>query len=150
MKYLILSIVFLCGCSSPVFYTDKVFSFDTAGINTTEESRIENVTEYSSESSSILPVRQEYEGDATYYGAAFHGRTTASGEIYNMYALTAAHRTLPFGTLVTVTNLQNGKAVTVRINDRGPVDENIIIDLSYEAARRIDLLSRGKVKMEVH
>lgn len=97
-----------------------------------------------------MPVRQVYEGDATYYGAAFHGKTTASGETYNMYALTAAHRNLPFGTMVTVTNLENGKSVTVRINDRGPVDESIIIDLSYEAARRIDLLSRGPVKLEIH
>jgi len=149
MKYLILFAFMFCGCSSPIFYTNTDFKFEYSQTEHIQENRNDNIS-VNSENSSILPVRQEYEGDATYYGAAFHGRTTASGETYNMYALTAANRTLPFGTLVTVTNIKNGKAVTVRINDRGPVDENIIIDLSYEAARRIDLLSRGKVKMEVH
>ncbi len=149
MKYLILFLFMFCGCSSPIFFTNTDFSFDYSKTNYIQENRNENIPA-NNESPSILPVRQKYEGDATYYGAAFHGRTTASGETYNMYALTAAHRTLPFGTLVTVTNIKNGKSVTVRINDRGPVDVDIIIDLSYEAARRIDLLSRGKVKMEVH
>ena len=88
-------------------------------------------------------------GYATYYGPGFHGKPTASGEIFDQYALTAAHRTLPFGTRVRVTNLANGKSLVVRINDRGPFVPNVIIDLSYEAARQIDLLSKGKVRMEI-
>lgn len=88
-------------------------------------------------------------GYGTYYGKEFHGRKTASGERFDMYALTAAHRKLPFGTKCLVTNLSNGKSIVVRINDRGPWVQGGIIDLSYEAARRIDLLKMGKVKITV-
>jgi len=88
-------------------------------------------------------------GYGTYYGPGFHGKPTASGELFDQYALTAAHRTLPFGTRVKVTNLANGKSVVVRINDRGPFVPGVIIDLSYEAARRIGLLSKGMVRLEV-
>ena len=91
------------------------------------------------------------EGIASYYGPKFQGRKTSSGEIFDMYALTAAHNTLPFGTLVKVTNLENGLSVIVRINDRGPFKKKRIIDLSYEAARRIGMLGPGtaKVRLEV-
>lgn len=88
-------------------------------------------------------------GLASYYGHKFHGRPTASGERYNMRAMTAAHPRLPFGTQVRVTNLQNGRTVTVRINDRGPFIKGRIIDLSYAAARQIDMLSQGVVKVSV-
>lgn len=88
-------------------------------------------------------------GYATWYGKEFHGRRTASGEIYDMYGLTAAHRTLPFGTKVKVTNLENNKSVTVRINDRGPVPRKYIIDLSYGAARQIGLVEQGVVKVRL-
>jgi len=88
-------------------------------------------------------------GYATWYGPGFHGKKTASGEIFNMYDLTAAHRTLPFGTIVKVTNLRNGKSVIVRINDRGPFANQAIIDLSYKAAKMIDLKGKEKVKIEV-
>jgi rare lipoprotein A len=90
-------------------------------------------------------------GYATWYGKEFHGRSTASGEIYDMYSLTAAHRTLSFNTWVRVTDLENRRSVVVRINDRGPVPKKYIIDLSYEAARRIGLVEKGvaRVKIEV-
>lgn len=90
-------------------------------------------------------------GKASWYGPKFHGKKTASGEIFNMYALTAAHRTLPFGTHVRVTYLKTGRSVVVRINDRGPWKRGRIIDLSYEAARRIGLVAdgTGRVKLEV-
>lgn len=83
------------------------------------------------------------EGFASYYSDDFLGRKTASGEIYSHENFTAAHRTLPFGTLVRVHNLSNGKEVTVRINDRGPFVEGRIIDLSRSAAEKIDLLNFG-------
>lgn len=91
------------------------------------------------------------EGVASWYGERFHGRKTSSGEAYNMYELTAAHKTLPFGTKVKVTALYNGKSVTVRINDRGPFIEGRVIDLSKAAADQIGLTSKGlgKVKLEV-
>jgi len=91
------------------------------------------------------------EGNASWYGPPFHGRRASNGEIYDMYKLTAAHRTLPFETMVRVTNLTNGKTTTVRITDRGPFVENRVIDLSLAAAREIDLVGPGTapVRLEV-
>jgi rare lipoprotein A len=90
-------------------------------------------------------------GVASYYGAKFQGRRTASGEIYNAEELTAAHRTLPFGTQLKVTNLRNKKSVVVQINDRGPHVRGRIIDLSKAAARKIGIMRTGtaRVKLEV-
>jgi rare lipoprotein A len=88
-------------------------------------------------------------GIASWYGHPYHGRRTASGEIYDMEQMTAAHRTLPFGTRVRVTNLSNGKTVEVRINDRGPFVDRRILDLSRAAARRIDLIGPGTAKVRV-
>jgi rare lipoprotein A len=82
-------------------------------------------------------------GTASWYGSYFHGKETASGEAFNMYALTAAHPSLPLGTYVKVTNLRNGRSLVVRVNDRGPVVEGRIIDLSYEAAQELDLKKQG-------
>jgi len=89
------------------------------------------------------------EGEASYYAHRYHGRTTANGEIYDENKMTAAHKTLPFGTTVRVTNLANGKKVVVRINDRGPFIKGRIIDLSYKAAGELDYISRGVVKVRV-
>lgn len=83
------------------------------------------------------------EGTASYYGKAHHGKRTASGERFNLNALTAAHRTLPFGTRVKVTNLDNGRSVVVRINDRGPFRRGRIIDLSRAAAEQLNMLRSG-------
>lgn len=90
-------------------------------------------------------------GVASYYGKGFHGRKTANGEVFDMHELTAAHRTLPFNTIVKVTNLTNKKTVKVRINDRGPFVKNRIIDLSYGAAKKIDMIGSGtaKVRLEI-
>ncbi len=90
------------------------------------------------------------EGKATWYGKEAHGGPTASGERFNMNALTAAHRTLRFGTLVDVTNLRNGRSVTVRINDRGPYGgHGRIIDLSLAAARVLDMVEAGVVPVRI-
>lgn len=88
-------------------------------------------------------------GKASYYADKFDGRKTANGEIFSQKKLTAAHRTLPFGTMVIVKNLANGKTVTVRINDRGPFAENRIIDLSRAAANAIDMVKQGVVSVEI-
>lgn len=96
-----------------------------------------------------VPIVQGEEGLASWYGHPYAGRPTASGEIYNMYAMTAAHRTLPFGTMVRVHNLENGRTVTVRINDRGPFVEGRIIDLSYAAAQAIHMPGVAKVRLEI-
>ena len=88
-------------------------------------------------------------GVASWYGKKFHGRPTASRERYNMYAMTAAHRTLPLPTYVRVRNLQNSKSIVVRVNDRGPFVHNRIIDLSYAAALKLDMIRNGTSLVEI-
>lgn len=88
-------------------------------------------------------------GYASYYADSYDGRKTANGEIFRSSALTAAHKKLPFGTRVKVTNLSNGKTVKVRINDRGPFVSGRIIDLSRKAAKKIDMTTAGVVKVEI-
>jgi len=88
------------------------------------------------------------QGKASFYGSEFNGRKTANGEIYDETALTAAHRTLPFGTVLRVTNLRNGLSVIVRINDRGPFHPDRVIDLSKNAAEEIDLITYGVTDIE--
>lgn len=90
-------------------------------------------------------------GKASWYGGKFHGRKTASGERFNKKALTAAHKKLPFGTFLEVTNLRNNKKVVVRINDRGPFVRGRVLDLSKEAAKRLGMIQSGwtKVRAEI-
>jgi rare lipoprotein A len=91
----------------------------------------------------LNPQKPYQVGQASWYGRFFHGKGTASGEPYNMYQFTAAHRHLRLGTILRVTNLENGESVIVRVNDRGPVPRTRIIDLSYGAARMIGLSGAG-------
>jgi rare lipoprotein A len=99
----------------------------------------------------VLPTAQGYSerGVASWYGPDFHGGATSSGERYDMYAMTAAHKTLPLPAYVRVTNLQNGRSVVVRVNDRGPFSKNRIIDLSYVAAAKLDMIRDGTALVEV-
>ena len=87
-------------------------------------------------------------GKASWYGGSFNGRKTANGERFDMNSLTCAHRSLPLGSWVRVTNLHNEKTVFLRVNDRGPMAESLIVDLSYAAARRLGISGLGKVKVE--
>jgi rare lipoprotein A len=91
----------------------------------------------------------ERTGIASWYGDPYHGRRTSNGEIYNKFAMTAAHRTLPFDTMVRVNCLENGKSVKVRINDRGPFVKDRIVDLSYAAAREIDMIGPGSARVRL-
>lgn len=88
-------------------------------------------------------------GKASYYGDDFNGKKTANGQTFNKNALTAAHKTLPFGTVVKVTNISNGKTVTVVINDRGPYAKGRIIDLSEKAAANIDMINQGVAQVKL-
>jgi rare lipoprotein A len=98
----------------------------------------------------LEPSPKPYQvGKASWYGGLFQGKATASGENYNMYDFTAAHRELPLGTVVKVTNLKNLKSVIVRINDRGPVTPGRIIDLSYSAARTLEMHQNGLQKVRI-
>lgn len=117
----------------------------------TEENEENSVVEeVVNENRSLLKYVDEETIVASWYGPNFHGNLTANGEIYDQMALTAAHKTLPFGTLLRVTNLSNGKSVIVRINDRGPYIPGRSLDLSKGSAEAIDLIPKGvgKVKIE--
>jgi len=99
----------------------------------------------------VLPTADGHveRGVASWYGPDFHGGRTSSGEPYDMYAMTAAHKTLPLPAYVRVTNLANGRSIVVRVNDRGPFKKNRIIDLSYVAAARLDMIREGTAMVEV-
>jgi len=142
VKILILIVItgILIGCSSASLYeTDgtKKITHKKYGSSSTTSS-VENKGKI------IYMV-------SSYYGTKFHGRQTSNGEIFDMYKLTCAHKTLPFNTKLKVTNEDNGKYVIVRVNDRGPFIQGRDLDLSYAAAREIDLIAEGvkKVKVEI-
>lgn len=93
--------------------------------------------------------RRKFEGVSSYYGKDFHGKLTANGEVFDMYGLTAAHKTLPLNTIVKVTNLSNNKSLILRINDRGPYVEGRILDCSYGAAKKLGFLQEGTASVEI-
>ena len=135
-RYLILFTFFIIiSCGSNIAYGDYV---DTTGMS---RKQIESIKNH--------PKVQI--GVASYYGKKFHKKRTANGEIFNMYKVSAAHKSYPLGTKVRVTNLENGRSIKLFINDRGPFVKGRIIDLSYKAARKLDFVSQGttKVKIEV-
>ncbi|MCU0343902.1 MAG: septal ring lytic transglycosylase RlpA family protein [Ignavibacterium sp.] len=130
---IVLIILFFYGCSSTSRYS---------GSNDNSESNIQY------KSSDVLEIET---GTASFYANEFNGKKTANGEIYDMNGLTAAHPSYPFNTVVKVTNLDNGKSIEVRINDRMPNFKGRIIDLSLAAARKIEMINAGiqEVKLEV-
>ncbi len=98
-----------------------------------------------------IPTAEGYRerGKASWYGKKFHGRKTANGETYNMYGKTAAHKTLPIGTMLLVKNLENGRSIVVRVNDRGPFVKKRIIDLTYTGAKSLDMIQNGTASVEI-
>ncbi len=135
--------LYIVGCSSAARFTD---SGRDVGVSTGSVSK-PSVSTGSAPGRALLTV----EGMASYYSYGFDKKKTADGEIFNKNALTAAHREFPFGTLLRVTNLSNGKEVEVTVNDRGPFAKDRIIDLSEAAAKEIGMIQDGtaKVKIEV-
>lgn len=136
--YLVIELIFVVGI---IFYSLPLYIV-YMGQNISDFSLKGNVL-------GIVPTNQYQSGIASWYGSYFHGLPTASTEPYDMYALTAAHKTLPLGTSVKVTNIENRKSVIVRINDRGPFVGERIIDLSWEAARQLNIIDRGLVSVVV-
>lgn len=120
-----------------------------------EANNVDSPDEIQTDERLLIPFRSSkgyfQKGTASWYGKLFHGKETASGNNYDMYGYTAAHRSLPLGSKVRVINLQNGKDIVVNINDRGPYIKNRIIDLSYSAAKSLGIIDRGtqEVKIEV-
>lgn len=139
-------IIFTTGCSQK----RDTMKYGYYYITEEESTQVEDVpSESPTEDAASIPVSDTAYGKASYYADRFHGKSTASGESYDRNKLTAAHLSLPFGTMVRVTNLVNEKQVTVRVNDRGPYSENRIIDLSYKAMEALDGISAGVIEVKI-
>ncbi|MEX2089712.1 MAG: septal ring lytic transglycosylase RlpA family protein [Bacteroidota bacterium] len=145
----------LCGCAASPRFASKGGSARSEPpasdgkeeTSTRESGSTETPRVKAPEGKALLTL----EGVASYYAHEFHGRLTSNGETFDMHSLTAAHRTLPFGTKLRVTNLENNRTVMVRINDRGPFKEGRIIDLAMGAAQELDMIRNGtaRVRLEV-
>ena len=152
---LLLSLLFFTGCSQKNGDVDYGFYKDTKNskINNSKEMHKYTMRPYSVFGITYYPfvakVGDDFDGIASWYGPDFHSKKTSNGEIYDMYDMTAAHKTLPMNTVVKVENLENGKSIIVRINDRGPFVKGRIIDLSNKAAHEIDMVRRGTAKVKV-
>lgn len=153
---LTLLILVLCSCTTEQIRTTDISnqtSVTTA--STRHHSRLHtgnlDTQNTSAEEENLLPRITRYlkQGIASWYGSDFHGKKTASGEIYDMYAMTAAHKTLPISSYARVTNLENQRSVIVRINDRGPYHGDRVMDLSYAAAQKLDLEQAGTGAVEI-
>lgn len=101
------------------------------------------------ETSGNLKEGASFYGEASYYADKFHGRKTANGETFDMYGISAAHKSLPFDTILLVTNLDNNISIRVRVNDRGPYAKGRVLDLSYGAAKKIDMLDSGVARVKI-
>lgn len=136
----ILFFALIISLSQPVFSQDEPITITPLEAWTPSIPESNNLQE---DYNQVRPPEPEADGVASWYGPKFHGRLTANGETYDMHGLTAAHKTLPFNTKLRVTNLNNGKSVVLRINDRGPFLHNRIIDLSKGAAVAVDMIETG-------
>ncbi|OHD65693.1 MAG: hypothetical protein A2176_13740 [Spirochaetes bacterium RBG_13_51_14] len=134
-------------------YEEENYNFDDGEQDSPSSDKKANVDNEDADgadrNSSYKKEKYYQTGMASWYGREFHGKKTASGERFDMNKLTAAHKTLPFGTVISVKNFDNGKTVTVRINDRGPYRGNRVIDLSYSAAKRLGMLKDGQIQVGV-
>jgi len=119
----------------------------SACVNTPEPAPVQEVASYSPPE--VDPVISVEHGMASWYGPGFHGRQTASGEVFDRNEMTAAHRDLPLPSFVRVTNLDNGRSVILRVNDRGPVSSDLVIDVSEEAAEELGFIDAGVVPVRV-
>lgn len=143
------------GCSTKQTYDYSSYRKDTGdkSINNSEAMHRATMRPYNVFGIRYYPfvanVGDQFDGIASWYGPDFHAKKTSNGEVYNMYADTAAHKTLPMNTMVRVDNLENGKSVIVRINDRGPFVSGRIIDLSNKAAHDIGMVKKGTAKVKV-
>ena len=138
---IIISSTFFNCSNSPRYYKS-----DFPGVNKTSKKVSKSGKENKSKGH-----RKIIKGISSFYAEDFHGKLTANGEVYDMYGLTAAHKTMPLNTICRVTNLENNKSLILRINDRGPYIKGRILDCSYGAAKKLDFINQGttKVKIEV-
>ena len=138
---IIISLIFF-NCSN----AHRYYKSDNTGVNKTSKKVSKSGKENKSKGH-----RKIIKGISSFYAEDFHGKLTANGEVYDMYGLTAAHKTMPLNTICRVTNLENNKSLILRINDRGPYIKGRILDCSYGAAKKLDFINQGttKVKIEV-
>ena len=162
-KYSSLAILalYFVGCSSKSYTTSSWSSGSTKTYKTIPKEKIRNskamhratMRSYVIAGKRYYPtlakVDDRFTGIASWYGPNFHAKKTSNGEVYDMYAMTAAHKTLPMNTMVKVDNLENGKSIIVRINDRGPFVSGRIIDLSNKAAHKVDMVKKGTAKVKL-
>ena len=153
---LLLTIFLFTGCSQKSYDSDiDKFYKDTKNskINNSREMHKYTMRPYSVFGIKYYPfianIGDKFDGIASWYGPDFHSKKTSNGEIYDMYDMTAAHKTLPMNTVVRVDNLENGKSIIVRINDRGPFVRGRIIDLSNKAAREIEMVGKGTANVKL-
>ena len=123
-------ILAVSGCTSSPRYASKGYSKKTKQTKKTNH-------------------KKQQIGISSYYGTQFHGKLTANGEVFDMYGVTAAHKTLPLGTVARITNLENDKSIILRINDRGPYVGGRILDCSYGAALKLDFVGNGTAKVKI-
>lgn len=146
----ILSVVVLCACTAePIKTTDlSILPSNSFAATNNHASATSTVN---ADAEGLIPRIGRYlkQGVASWYGPQFHGKKTASGEIYDMFAMTAAHNTLPISSYARVTNLENQRSVVVRINDRGPFNGKRVMDLSYAAAKKLNLHETGSASVEI-
>jgi rare lipoprotein A len=149
MKFILLLLIsqlLLTACGGGYYHTRVIETPNNRGLKSWEKPYVVNGHRYD-------PLRDQrgfvQKGIASWYGKDFHGKRTSDGEIYNMYAMTAAHKTLPLGVYVRVCNLENGRQTVVRINDRGPFVKGRIIDLSYAAAKSLGIVGPGTAPVRI-
>ena len=135
-----------CGPPKPTYHVRVLETPTQPGLHPTQKPYEVNGQRYQPISSAAGFVQ---DGVASWYGRDFHGRKTSNGEVYDMYAMTAAHKTLPMNVHLKVSNLENGKSVVVRINDRGPFVKKRIIDLSYAAAKALEVVGPGTAPVRI-
>jgi rare lipoprotein A len=139
----LITIIILSSCATKTIKANR----------TNEIEKVSTSVYQYKEKRETIPAKQNFHkimyGKASYYGAEFHGKKTASGEIYDMNAKTAAHRTLPFNTMVKVTDMKTHNSDIVRINDRGPYSSNRVIDLSYASAKKLGIIDRGVANVRI-
>ncbi len=151
-------IIILISCTPAPRYNTKIKKTINFGKNT---SKIENKNKNKNDNKKPINSnkkksnikfdidKKKYKGLSSYYGKKFHGKLTANGEIFDMYGLTAAHKTFPLNTICRVTNLANQKSLILRINDRGPYVGDRILDCSYGAAKKLDFITQGVTEVEI-
>ena len=150
-----LAVLVMTGCASLNPFPKHVYSTPPSKKTTTStpQSYDPKTRPYTVMGKTYYPLQNaagyDEVGKASWYGKDFHGKKTANGRIYNMYGVSAAHKTLPLGTQVRVTNLENNRSVVLIINDRGPFVHGRILDLSYGAAKKLDTVERGVAKVRI-